>query len=192
MEMLKAIQLHVETYGEKMKKKSKQREEKERKKKGERDASLDVENIMCTFCNGGEDEDKILLCDTKGCENAYHMYCLRIPLKEIPNGDWFCDECIDDLFTTHPESQEKGKNEFGFQEGKQYTMESFRKMANQFKRKWFKQRKNQDKDEEAEQEEEKRKKKEKQMVIRKQKEKERKKRVLQEKMKGMMKTLLCR
>ncbi len=89
---------------------------------------MDVESIMCTSCGGGEDEDQILLCDGKGepfsssfsslsstpncsfplwsgCENAYHMYCLSIPLTCIPEGDWFCDEC-----TNQMKEEEEKKN----------------------------------------------------------------------------------
>ena len=33
----------------------------------------------------------MLLCD--GCDHGYHMYCLRPPLADIPEGDWFCYDC---------------------------------------------------------------------------------------------------
>lgn len=112
---------------------------------------MDVESIMCTTCGGGEDEENMLLCDGKGCENAYHLYCLSIPISSIPVGDWFCDECLqakreeDDKkrrIAAGEKIEEEGDDddwheEFGFGEGKVFTLESFKKMADNFKRKWF-------------------------------------------------------
>jgi hypothetical protein len=39
----------------------------------------------------GEDDGKLLLCDT--CEKVYHMHCLVPPLKKVPNGTWSCAGC---------------------------------------------------------------------------------------------------
>ena len=33
----------------------------------------------------------MLLC--AGCDHGYHTYCLKPPLKEVPDGDWFCYDC---------------------------------------------------------------------------------------------------
>ena len=33
----------------------------------------------------------MLLCD--GCDKGTHMYCLTPPLREVPQGDWFCPDC---------------------------------------------------------------------------------------------------
>ena len=33
----------------------------------------------------------MLLCD--GCDRGHHMYCLKPPIKAIPEGDWFCHDC---------------------------------------------------------------------------------------------------
>ena len=112
---------------------------------------MDVESIMCTTCGGGEDEENMLLCDGKGCENAYHQYCLSIPISSIPVGDWFCDECLQAKREEEDkkrriaagekiedeEDDDDWHEEFGFGEGKVFTLESFKKMADNFKRKWF-------------------------------------------------------
>jgi len=111
-----------------------------RKKK---DDSMDVESIMCIVCGGGEDEDKMLLCDSKGCENAYHMYCLKKPLSSIPSGDWYCDECIEERKEKEgaggkgKAEEDNYREEFGFGEGKIFTLDQYKKMANNFKKKWF-------------------------------------------------------
>ena len=44
----------------------------------------------CAICGDG---GSLLICD--GCEGEYHMGCLRPALKSIPEGNWECDECVD-------------------------------------------------------------------------------------------------
>lgn len=46
----------------------------------------------CQFCNSGDNEDKLLLCDS--CDKGYHTYCFRPKLDTIPDGDWYCHECM--------------------------------------------------------------------------------------------------
>ena len=45
----------------------------------------------CVTCEGGQDEDKLLLCD--GCDAGYHTYCLEPALDVIPSGEWLCPQC---------------------------------------------------------------------------------------------------
>jgi len=42
-------------------------------------------------CDGGQDEDKILMCDS--CDEGYHMYCLPEVLDRVPAGIWICPAC---------------------------------------------------------------------------------------------------
>lgn len=37
----------------------------------------------------------MLICD--GCDAAYHTHCLKPALPGIPDGDWFCHECEQEL-----------------------------------------------------------------------------------------------
>ncbi|KAG4066992.1 hypothetical protein HA402_007740 [Bradysia odoriphaga] len=46
----------------------------------------------CQFCSSGENEDKLLLCD--GCDKGYHTYCFKPKMVNIPEGDWYCYECV--------------------------------------------------------------------------------------------------
>ncbi|KAK7789353.1 hypothetical protein R5R35_011648 [Gryllus longicercus] len=46
----------------------------------------------CQFCHSGDNEDKLLLCD--GCDKGYHTYCFRPKMEQIPDGDWYCFECM--------------------------------------------------------------------------------------------------
>ena len=34
----------------------------------------------------------MLLCD--GCDNGYHTYCTVPPIEVVPEGDWFCKDCL--------------------------------------------------------------------------------------------------
>lgn len=46
----------------------------------------------CQFCHSGDNEDKLLLCD--GCDKGYHTYCFKPKMENIPEGDWYCYECM--------------------------------------------------------------------------------------------------
>lgn len=50
-----------------------------------------AENSPCKICRRRRDDDLTILCDE--CNDGYHIYCLRPPLKQIPNNDWFCVKC---------------------------------------------------------------------------------------------------
>ncbi|XP_045508101.1 uncharacterized protein LOC123703935 [Colias croceus] len=46
----------------------------------------------CQFCLSGDNEDQLLLCD--GCDKGYHTYCFKPRMDKIPEGDWYCWECV--------------------------------------------------------------------------------------------------
>lgn len=46
-----------------------------------------IECKSCHFCGTSENDDQLLFCDD--CDRGYHMYCLRPPLKNQPEGDCF-------------------------------------------------------------------------------------------------------
>ena len=35
--------------------------------------------------------EEMLLCDE--CDGGFHIYCLRPPLRAVPEGDWVCQRC---------------------------------------------------------------------------------------------------
>ena len=55
------------------------------------------------------------------------MSCLIPALATIPKGDWICDACI---ISTGAD--------YGFEMGREYSLESYRIKADEFKRRWFK------------------------------------------------------
>ena len=46
-------------------------------------------NDYCEIC---EDGGTLIVCDL--CHKAYHLECLDPPLTEVPEGSWFCRNCI--------------------------------------------------------------------------------------------------
>jgi len=49
------------------------------------------EDVKCKGCGSSKRAKKMLLCD--GCDAAWHIDCLATPLKEVPQGLWFCAVC---------------------------------------------------------------------------------------------------
>uniref|UniRef100_A0A8C2HJV1 [histone H3]-trimethyl-L-lysine(4) demethylase n=1 Tax=Cyprinus carpio TaxID=7962 RepID=A0A8C2HJV1_CYPCA len=91
--------------------------------------SSQVEQYICLVCEGGGDEDRLLLCD--GCDDSYHTFCLIPPLHDVPKGDWRCPKCL---------AQECGKPPvaFGFEQAsRDYTLRTFGDMADSFKSDYF-------------------------------------------------------
>src|SRR5262249_40184673 len=78
----------------------------------------------CEICGRGDNGLSMLLCD--GCDTGYHTFCLDPPLKSIPKYDWYCTECL------------VGTNEFGFEDGEEYSLSQFREKADKFSEEYIK------------------------------------------------------
>ena len=66
----------------------------------------DDDGAVCSVCASGTwnepgfntqgdfiEGNWVLLCDTNGCERAYHTLCLDPPLSSVPSGSWHCPRC---------------------------------------------------------------------------------------------------
>ncbi|KAM5180603.1 LOW QUALITY PROTEIN: bromodomain adjacent to zinc finger domain protein 2A [Mantella aurantiaca] len=51
-----------------------------------------VSIVTCIYCRKGDNDESLLLCDS--CDRGCHTYCHRPPMTEIPEGDWFCPNCV--------------------------------------------------------------------------------------------------
>ncbi|KAI8926920.1 hypothetical protein BC831DRAFT_454368 [Entophlyctis helioformis] len=60
----------------------------------------------CGNCGERGDDENILLCDY--CDRGFHKYCLDPPLLSIPEGDWTCHLCANEL-SSQSQSQTGGK-----------------------------------------------------------------------------------
>ncbi|XP_043645892.1 bromodomain adjacent to zinc finger domain protein 2B isoform X1 [Drosophila teissieri] len=77
-------------FGKRTKKKSGGKRRRSANKTNSSKYSNSLQN--CQFCTSGENEDKLLLCD--GCDKGYHTYCFKPKMDNIPDGDWYCYECV--------------------------------------------------------------------------------------------------
>lgn len=53
----------------------------------------DYSKLTCSICGSGEKDEEMLLCD--GCDNGFHMMCLRPVVVRVPMGSWYCNKCHD-------------------------------------------------------------------------------------------------
>ncbi|KAK6180630.1 hypothetical protein SNE40_008641 [Patella caerulea] len=51
-----------------------------------------IMKVICEICRKDDNEAQLLLCD--GCDKGYHTYCFKPKMEIIPDGDWYCYECI--------------------------------------------------------------------------------------------------
>jgi len=61
-----------------------------------KEASPEIAGLtLCSECNKSAPAAQLLMCDMMGpgCRIATHLRCCRPPLKEIPEGDWYCEAC---------------------------------------------------------------------------------------------------
>ena len=59
-------------------------------------AANPIRNMFCVWCGGNSGPGNcVLLCDTPGCNQAWHLACLEEPLDRVPEGNWFCPYCED-------------------------------------------------------------------------------------------------
>ncbi|KAM9772415.1 lysine-specific demethylase 5A [Syngnathus typhle] len=88
-----------------------------------------IDLYFCLMCGRGDEEDRLLLCD--GCDDSYHTFCLIPPLHDVPKGDWRCPKCV-------AEECSKPREAFGFEQAvREYSLQSFGEMADQFKSDYF-------------------------------------------------------
>lgn len=100
-----------------------------KKGNGRRANNDPLAKYICHICNRGDVEEAMLLCD--GCDDSYHTFCLMPPLVEIPKGDWRCPKCV-------VEEVSKPTEAFGFEQAqREYTLQQFGEMADQFKADYF-------------------------------------------------------
>lgn len=83
----------------------------------------------CTVCSLNNNQQDIVTCDM--CSDAYHISCMKPPMKRIPEFEWRCYPCIADEIRQPPEP-------FGFtQANRTYTLQEFGTMADDFKSEYF-------------------------------------------------------
>lgn len=101
-------------------------------KKSKRNRKTVIDELAkyyCQKCGSGKYEETILICD--GCDLSFHMQCLMPPLSSVPKGEWRCPKCVANEVI-------KPNEAFGFEQAqREYTLQQFGEMADQFKSKYF-------------------------------------------------------
>uniref|UniRef100_A0A0D3HKP6 PHD-type domain-containing protein n=1 Tax=Oryza barthii TaxID=65489 RepID=A0A0D3HKP6_9ORYZ len=54
--------------------------------------SEDQQVKICDICGDVGEEKKLAIC-SRCNDGAEHIYCMRVMMPEVPEGDWFCEEC---------------------------------------------------------------------------------------------------
>ncbi|KAK0412821.1 hypothetical protein QR680_006430 [Steinernema hermaphroditum] len=89
----------------------------------------DIDELMCDKCGLGHDEHLMLLCEN--CDRALHTYCSEPAFAEVPKGDWHCPSCVSSAVRALDAR-------YGFHDsGESYTLNTFKKAADEFKIKYF-------------------------------------------------------
>ncbi|KAL1916576.1 uncharacterized protein VTP21DRAFT_5767 [Calcarisporiella thermophila] len=83
-----------------------------------------IDSNFCQVCGIDDNPDQLLECHE--CHKRYHTYCFTPQLMVVPKLDWYCANCV-----------VQTDEDFGFEEGNEYTLAAFQKKADDFKREWF-------------------------------------------------------
>ncbi|CAN0528314.1 unnamed protein product [Ectocarpus sp. 12 AP-2014] len=74
-----------------------EQEQREEEEEAERERLAEESDRACWKCGEVDhrsDGDLIILCDGADCSGASHVGCCDPPLQGVPDGDWFCSECV--------------------------------------------------------------------------------------------------
>ncbi|XP_038899492.1 BRCT domain-containing protein At4g02110 isoform X2 [Benincasa hispida] len=70
------------------------------------------EDIACQECGSRDRGEVMLICGNEdgsnGCGIGMHTDCCNPPLLDIPEGDWFCSDCISSRNSNSPNKRKKG------------------------------------------------------------------------------------
>ncbi|XP_016979825.1 bromodomain adjacent to zinc finger domain protein 1A [Drosophila rhopaloa] len=62
---------------------------------------------LCKVCRRGSDPEKMLLCDE--CNAGTHMFCLKPKLRSVPQGNWYCNDCVKSLGLSSAQNEKDKK-----------------------------------------------------------------------------------
>lgn len=74
---------------------------------------LNYGQMSCDICKTNyenEEDDELLLCDS--CNNGFHLNCLEPKLSQVPDGDWYCPDCITKQSQDNRHGEVKSENRF--------------------------------------------------------------------------------
>jgi len=74
---------------------------------------------ICKKCHINEGDP--LLCDR--CDDAYHLQCASPPLDTVPEGDWFCGPCLEEM-KEEEEAKARKKKEKAAEDEEEFKLEA--------------------------------------------------------------------
>ncbi|KAJ8774424.1 hypothetical protein K2173_016870 [Erythroxylum novogranatense] len=77
---------------------------------GDASGHLEDEVKVCDICGDVGREDMLAIC-SKCNDGAEHIYCMRVKLNKVPEGEWMCEECVeeDEIAKQRHDEYEKDK-----------------------------------------------------------------------------------
>ncbi|KAL7327161.1 hypothetical protein PS15p_209393 [Mucor circinelloides] len=82
-----------------------------------------IQDEKCEVCNKDKNEDSLLVCDNR----AFHTYCLNPPHSSVPKTSWPSFEKV-----------AAAERYYGFKDGKEYNLNDFQAVCDEFKTNHFK------------------------------------------------------
>mmetsp|Transcript_42603 Transcript_42603/g.89380 ORF Transcript_42603/g.89380 Transcript_42603/m.89380 type:complete len:1294 (+) Transcript_42603:105-3986(+) len=91
--------------------------------------SYNGKSSCCKICNSTFEtaENVMILCD--GCDELFHCKCLDPPLDRVPEGDWFCSNCISHDSDVSSIVEIEGCGEFVIEQRKRSVAEEARECS---------------------------------------------------------------
>jgi len=102
----------------------KQQEEEAKAASQQQQQQADKQKLVCDNCKSSLNQSVMYVCSD--CENAFHTYCLAPPPAMPHSPDWVCPSCFENY-----------EDDFGFPDGKEYSLSSFKERCDRFKREYF-------------------------------------------------------
>ncbi|KAF0887960.1 hypothetical protein E2562_006885 [Oryza meyeriana var. granulata] len=93
-------------------------------------SSEEVEDVkVCDICGDVGEEERLAVC-SRCNDGAEHIYCMRVMMEEVPEGEWLCEECENELeFEKEKKKLEKSQLKVGASKG-QFFERKTDKIAN--------------------------------------------------------------
>lgn len=99
-------------------------------------SSEEVEDVkVCDICGDVGEEERLAVC-TRCNDGAEHIYCMRVMMEEVPEGEWLCEECENELEYEKKKKLEKSQLKVGASKS-QFFERKTNKIANASKSKSY-------------------------------------------------------
>ncbi|OWZ22872.1 Histone demethylase [Phytophthora megakarya] len=92
---------------------------------------IEMSTMEILIANGWDEKAAELAHNSEICQ---HIFCLDKPLDQVPTGDWYCKDCVEDAMDP---DKSKENPKFGFDMGAEISMVNYKERADAWKRDYF-------------------------------------------------------